>query len=314
MMDSKHPGKPRGDHQALRDLTQKLESIRLQMVHSEKMAAIGQLAAGVAHEINNPTGFVASNLNTLLHYQRVFKALTLQYQKLLGELKAGIRASANCTVLSKRISKIDRIQSRFNVDYFHRDALATIQESLEGVGRIKKIVSDLKRFTHPGEDHLEQADVHVLLESTLSLMWNEIKYKANIEKDFGRLPQIRCCPSQINQVFLNLLVNASQAIEGHGVIRIKTRLIGQSVRIAISDTGCGISKDHLTKIFDPFFTTKKIGRGTGLGLHLCKNIVDKHKGRLTVESQMGQGSTFSVMLPLDPLSLEALPSQSDPER
>jgi two-component system NtrC family sensor kinase len=307
LMKPEFPGKTGGDHQELRILTEKLDSIQIQMLHCEKMAAVGQLAAGVAHEINNPTGFVASNLNTLLHYQKVFKALILQYQRLLGELKEGLRTSADCAPHSKRISRIDRIQARFKVNFFCDDALATIRESIEGTARIKRIVSDLKRFTHPGENHLEQADLHMLLESTLNLVWNEIKYKAQVEKDFGHLPQVRCYASQLNQVFLNLLVNASHAIEDRGIIRIKTRLVDQSVIIAISDTGCGISEDNLSKIFEPFFTTKEVGRGTGLGLHLCRNIVHRHNGRISVESQLGQGSTFSIMLPVDPLSNDGPP-------
>jgi signal transduction histidine kinase len=307
MMETEHPGKASGDDEAVRMLTKKLESIQVQMLHCEKMAAVGQLAAGVAHEINNPTGFVASNLNTLMYYHRVFRTLLLQYQRLLSDLKEGIRASADCRLLSRRITRIDRINARFNVDHFCDDAIATIRESLEGTARIKRIVSDLKRFTHPGEDHLEQTDVHVLLDSTLSLLWNEIKYKARVEKDFGRLPQIRCYPSQLNQVFLNLLVNASHAIAGQGIIRIKTRPMDQSVIVGISDTGCGISEDNLSKIFDPFFTTKEVGRGTGLGLHLCRKMVDNHKGRISVESQLGQGSTFRVMLPVDPMSNDGQP-------
>jgi signal transduction histidine kinase len=299
-MQARRPKKKGGDSPEFRILTEQLKTIQAQMLHCEKMAAIGQLAAGVAHEINNPTGFVASNLNSLLHYQKVIGALMLQFQKLLAELKQGMGDAGDSRLLCRRVATIDRIQARFKVSEYCSDALATIKESQEGMDRIKSIVNDLKGFTHPGDDDLQQVDVHALMDSTLNLIYNEIKYKARVEKDYGRLPPIRCYAGQLNQVFLNLLINASQAIDDQGIIRIKTRFREPAVIVAISDTGCGISKDNLSNIFNPFFTTKAIGRGTGLGLHLCRSIVDKHQGRITVESQLGQGTTFSIILPVDP--------------
>jgi signal transduction histidine kinase len=165
-------------------------------------------------------------------------------------------------------------------------------------------VIDLKDFAHPGEQKLQYADINRNLDSTLNVVWNELKYKTKVIKDYGDLPEVRCYPQQINQVFMNLLVNAAQAIEKKGEIKIATRALDGQVEIKIGDTGSGISKEDLSKIFDPFFTTKDVGKGTGLGLNVAYNIIKKHKGSIDVESELGRGATFIIRLQVD-LDLES---------
>ncbi|GAI89137.1 unnamed protein product, partial [marine sediment metagenome] len=174
-----------------------------------------------------------------------------------------------------------------------------IKESQEGTERIKKIVIDLKDFAHPGEQELKYANINENLDSTLNIVWNELKYKATVTKDYGELPEVRCYPQQINQVFMNILVNAAQAIEKQGEIRIATRAVDGYVEIEISDTGVGIPKQDLSKVFDPFFTTKDVGKGTGLGLNMAYNIIQKHKGTIDVESEVGKGTTFIIRIPVE---------------
>jgi signal transduction histidine kinase len=159
-------------------------------------------------------------------------------------------------------------------------------------------VINLKDFAHPGEQKLKYADINKNMESTLNVVWNELKCKARVVKEYGDLPEVRCYPQQLNQVFVNLLVNAAQVIEKEGEIRIATRALDGKVEIKISDTGKGIPEENLSKIFDPFFTTKEVGKGTGLGLNVAYNIIEKHKGTIDVESTVGKGATFTIRLPL----------------
>ncbi len=172
------------------------------------------------------------------------------------------------------------------------------EEYSMGILKIKEIVIGLKDFAHPGEHKLNYADINKN-KSTLNVVWNELKYKARVVKEYGELPQVKCYSQQINQVFVNLLVNAAQAIAKEGEIRISTRKIDDSVEIKISDTGAGIPKENLSKIFDPFFTTKEVGKGTGLGLNVAYNIIKKHKGTIEVQSEIGKGTTFTIQIPID---------------
>ncbi len=278
----------------------KLKETQAQMIQSEKMASVGQLAAGVAHEINNPTGFVSSNLNTLSDYQRDLSTLIKRYRKLVADLR-GIMASEECRkLLSEEVEAIRALEAEIDIDFILDDTENLIKESQEGTERIKKIVLDLKDFAHPDEDKLQAADINKCLESTLNIVWNELKYKATVQKEYGDLPRVQGYPHQLNQVFMNLLVNAAQAIENQGEIKIATRADNGHVEIKISDTGSGIPKENLSKLFDPFFTTKEIGKGTGLGLNVAYNIIKKHKGTINVESTVGVGTTFTIRIPVDP--------------
>jgi two-component system NtrC family sensor kinase len=257
------------------------------LVQQEKMASIGQLAAGVAHEINNPVGFVASNLNTLNKYVQHLCTH-------IATLEEGI-ASAADPVLQELVTT-SRKQNKVRV--VGQDVFDLIEESLEGTARVKNIVGNLKSFSRVGGNGKEWTDLHECIESSINIAWNEIKYHAQVERDFTSLPLVFCNAQQMNQVFLNLIVNAAQAIEQHGIITITARVDDPWVVVQISDTGCGIAPEHLEKIFDPFFTTKDVGKGTGLGLSLCYDMVQKHAGELKVKSVVGKGSTFEIRLPL----------------
>ncbi|WP_051328342.1 ATP-binding protein [Desulfatirhabdium butyrativorans] len=269
-----------------------LKETQAQMIQSEKMASIGQLAAGIAHEINNPVGFVTSNMNTLGNYVEELKTMVMAYRRAL-------RDAADPQCPGGLLDGVFAGDAERDVDFILEDLPQLVQESREGLERIRKIVLDLKDFAHPGEDTLKLVDLNRNIDSTLNIVWNEIKYKAVVHKDYGDLPQVNCYSQQINQVFMNLLVNAAQAIAEKGEIRICTRAEGESVVVAISDTGCGIPPEQIGRIFDPFFTTKPVGKGTGLGLNVVYNVVCKHGGKISVESSPGKGTTFTVRLPVN---------------
>jgi signal transduction histidine kinase len=264
----------------------KLKEMSSQLLQSEKMASIGQLAAGVAHEINNPIGFINSNLGTLKKYINNLLQLLEAYGTLEAVAPAELR------------QQIEEAKRKVDLEFLREDIVGLIAESVEGAGRVQRIVKALRDFSHPGESEWQEADVHAGLESTLGVAWNEIKYKAEVIRDYGELPSVECLPSQLNQVFLNLLVNAAQAIGERGQITLRTRHEDDWVSIAISDTGSGIAPAIRKRVFDPFFTTKPVGKGTGLGLSLAYGIITKHGGRIDVESELGKGSTFTVRLPV----------------
>jgi two-component system NtrC family sensor kinase len=273
----------------------RLKEVSSQLLQSEKLASIGQLAAGVAHEINNPIGFINSNLGTLKSYIDSLLQLIDDY----GPIEAAAPPELR--------QQIEAAKQRADLDYLRQDAVGLIVESIEGAERVRQIVSDLRDFSHPGESKWVAADLHAGLESTLNVAWNEIKYKAEVVRDYGELPPVECLPSQLNQVFLNLLVNAAQAIPERGQITLRTRHEGDWVSIAISDTGCGIAAEDREKVFDPFFTTKPVGKGTGLGLSMAYGIVAKHGGRIEVASEPGKGSTFTIRLPASQRALAMRP-------
>jgi two-component system, NtrC family, sensor kinase len=272
--------------QELKDAYQQLEEAQNQLVQSEKMASIGQLAAGVAHEINNPIGYVNSNLGALEKYLKDLFELIDAYEAATPADDTGW-------------AHIDALKQRIDLPYLREDLHALLIESKEGITRVKKIVQDLKDFSHMDvAEEWQLTDLHQGLESTLNIVANEIKYKASVVKEYGDLPLVECLPFQLNQVFMNLLVNAAQAIEGQGTITIRTTSTGQEAIVEIADTGKGISPDFIKRIFDPFFTTKPIGKGTGLGLSLSYGILQKHQGQIEVKSEPGVGTAFRLRLPL----------------
>ena len=279
-----------------RDVTQQ-RKLEAQLFQSEKMASIGQLAAGVAHEINNPVGFVNSNLHSLKEYHRDIQNLIERYREIFSDIRH-LPLSDSQTRMSEKIGAMEQFEADIDLDFLLEDWQQLIQESQDGTNRIKNIVCDLKSFAHPGEQERQAADINQCIESTLNIVWNELKYKVTVIKDFGQLPELECYPQQLNQVFMNLLVNAGQAIADKGEIRILTRSVNSHIEIEFSDTGCGIPEANLGKIFDPFFTTKAVGKGTGLGLHVSYNIIKKHHGNISVNSKVGQGTTFSIQLPV----------------
>ena len=274
-----------------------LQKTQAQIIQSEKMASIGQLAAGVAHEINNPVAFVSSNLNAMAQYQAQLVDVLQKSMKITAALCDGGICIQPPEALKAVAVEVQELAKEIDLEFLYEDFPQLIEESQEGAVRIRKIVSDLKDFAHPGEQELVAADINQGLDTTINIVWNEIKYKAKLIRDYGEIPPVICYPQQINQVFMNLLVNAAQAMEKEGEIVVKTRLAQDQVIIQISDNGCGIPEDIKPKIFDPFFTTKEIGKGTGLGLNMAYNIIKKHKGRIEVASTVGNGTTFTIILP-----------------
>jgi two-component system NtrC family sensor kinase len=265
--------------------TQKATQSKL--VQQEKMASIGQLAAGVAHEINNPVGFVASNLNTLNKY-------VCRLHAHIATLEEGITANGSEFLRDK----LRESRKEHRIRMIEQDVFELIEESLEGTTRVKNIVSNLKSFSRVGDEGRQWTDLHECIESSINIAWNEIKYHAEVRREFSDLPPVFCSAQQMNQVFLNLLVNAAQAIKQQGIITVTTAVDGDWAVVQVVDTGCGIDSRHLDRIFDPFYTTKEVGKGTGLGLSLCYDMVQKHAGELRVKSTVGKGSTFEVRLPL----------------
>jgi PAS domain S-box-containing protein len=274
------------NYERMKETNRMLEEAQNQLLQSEKMASIGQLAAGVAHEINNPVGFVNSNLNSLKHYVEDLLSLIASYEAQEPGLAEGVRAELN------------RLKQERDLEYLREDVPVLLRESADGLTRVKRIVQDLKDFSRVDNADWQEADLNAGLESTLNVVYNEVKYKADVRKNYGRLPPVRCLAAQLNQVFMNLIVNAAHAIEGHGVITLSTGHCGHWVWVEVSDSGCGMPAEVQRRIFEPFYTTKPVGKGTGLGLSLSFSIVQKHQGMIKVRSEPGQGSTFRVWIPL----------------
>lgn len=277
---------------ALGDLQETHEQLKISqstILQQDKMASIGQLAAGVAHEINNPMGFISSNLSSFDKYRKKLFSYIESLEEIISQ-----------TGQEAAIDNKNLIRKKHKIDLLAEDIIDLIDESLDGANRVKVIVQNLKGFSRVDQAQEEEADINDCLDKTLSIAWNEIKYKARVEKDYTELPMVLCFPQQLNQVFLNLLVNAAHAIDDdkEGVIRIITRHENDRVSISISDSGCGIPEESLKRIFEPFFTTKEVGKGTGLGLSIAYDIVTKHGGELQVTSSPGEGTTFTVLLPI----------------
>ncbi|MBI2308606.1 MAG: PAS domain S-box protein [Rhodocyclales bacterium] len=279
-------------------LNVELSQAKEQLTQSEKMASIGQLAAGVAHEINNPIGYVYSNIGSLESFLSDLFRILGAYEVLAGELPDSEAARA-----------ARALRSELDLDFLKEDIPALLKESKEGITRVKKIVQDLKDFSHvDSSQEWQWTNLHRGLDSTLNIVNNEIKYKADVVKEYGALPDIECLPSQLNQVFMNLLVNAAHAMGAErGTITVRTGVAGDKVWVEIVDTGSGIPPEVRQRIFDPFFTTKPIGKGTGLGLSLSYGIVQKHHGTIEVVSEPGRGSTFRITLPVEQPKSENAP-------
>ncbi|KQV61045.1 ATPase [Pelomonas sp. Root1217] len=273
-----------------------------QLIQSEKLASIGQLAAGVAHEINNPIGYIFSNHGTLDGY----------IGKLFELITAYERAETSITA-PEVIANLRALRERVELDFLKEDIPVLIRESKQGIVRVRQIVQDLKDFSRvDSSQDWESADLHQGIDSTLNIVASEVKYKADLVKEYGAIPNIECLPSQINQVVMNLVVNATHALgEKRGRITIRTGAEEAHVWMEVADTGTGIPPETLKRIFEPFFTTKPVGKGTGLGLSVSYGIVQKHHGRIDVASVVGQGTTFRVTLPVRQTQTQAEVPASD---
>jgi two-component system NtrC family sensor kinase len=263
-----------------------LEQLQAQIIQTEKMASLGQLAAGVAHELNNPAGFIYGNM------------------EILKECAAGLERLLNfyqtASLTTEELAQVSVIKKEIDYEHTLEDLRSIITDCCEGAERIRDVVENLRTFSRLGEAEFKKVGINESLDSTLRLL---SRYYTNghikLYRDYGDLPLVDCYAGQLNQVWMNLLVNAAQSLKDVGEVRVTTRLEGEMVVVTISDTGCGIPAEHLKRIFDPFFTTKPVGVGTGLGLSITYSIVERHKGTIKVESQPNRGTTFIVSIPVD---------------
>jgi PAS domain S-box-containing protein len=275
----------------------------IQLRHLQKMESIGQLAAGIAHEINTPTQYVADNTHFLKEAFDDLETAIASYDRLLEAARQG-------SVPADLIAEVDAAKEEADLEYIAEETPKALEQALEGLQKISIIVSAMKEFSHPGGDDKELVDINGLINNTLTVSRNEWKYVAKMETELDpTLPMIPGFKSKLSQVFLNLIVNAAHAIvgvggdesgnDGEGIIRIVTSQVGDSLEVRISDNGPGVPEDLKNRIFDPFFTTKEVGKGTGQGLSIAHSVVvDKHGGSLDLEQEGGAGATFVIRLPL----------------
>ena len=276
------------EHAEQAALLQQLQATQNQLLHAEKMASVGQLAAGIAHEINNPIGFIRSNLQTLQEYvAKILKGLEFS-EKLIHKSQT-----------PSAINLLADFMQRQQLSYIKTDAVDLIDESLSGAKRVSDIVNNLRAFSHVNDDAWQYTDLKQSMESTLAILINELKYKACVHLNFDdELPLLYCQPVQLNQVFMIIILNAVQAIAESGDIWITLTRDNNELIVSIRDNGCGMSDEVKKRVFEPFFTTKEIGKGTGLGLSMAYNILQVHQGRIDITSTEGHGSTFTLYLPL----------------
>lgn len=279
----------------------RLDKTNNKLMQTEKLAALGQLAAGVAHEINNPIGYVSSNLNSLAQYVDDLLAIDAAYTDI--ETRFG-------SLMPNVFSRANQLKSEADHAFIVRDIQHLFGESREGLKRVSQIVQDLKNFSRVGTTGWQWVNIQEGLESTLNIVWNEIKYKAEVNRDYSELPEVYCIPSQINQVFMNLLTNAAQAITTRGHITLRTGCDASTVWVDVQDDGAGIAPEAIPHIFEPFYTTKPVGQGTGLGLSLSWSIIQRHQGKIEVRSEPGKGASFRVILPIDPQPLAPDPVEA----
>jgi len=263
-----------------------LERLQAQIVHSEKMAGLGQLAAGVAHELNNPAGFIYGNMDLIRGY--------------LGRLELVLSIYERLKLPETEAAELALTKNEIGYDKLLPDLRSMIADCVEGAERIRDVVKNLRLFSRLDDGEFKRIDLHENIDSTIRLLSGYYgSGRIRLVREYGALPLVNCYAGQLNQVWTNLLVNAAQAIKQTGEVRISSRVEGESAVITISDTGGGIEPEHLRKIFDPFFTTKPVGEGTGLGLSISYGIIEKHGGTIEAESVPGTGTTFRVSIPID---------------
>jgi len=281
--------------ESLSSANETLSTQQAQLVQQEKLASLGLLAAGIAHEINNPIGFIKSNLQTLEEYLSLVNKLFGQFREVANKADAdpeGIDYRAELQQLIELARDNDLV-------FIIRDSLDSIRESLAGAERVQDIINNLKDFSRVDTENRRLCDLNEVIDSTLKLLANEVKYNCRIEKQYGRLPAIYGCDGQLNQVFINIMINAIHAMGSGGTLTIRTEADADLVHVHFIDTGPGINEEDLPHIFDPFFTTKEIGMGTGLGLYVSHGIVKKHRGTISASNEPGGGAHFTISLPVD---------------
>ncbi|BCO25677.1 adaptive-response sensory-kinase SasA [Rhodoferax lithotrophicus] len=275
----------------LQEANHKLAQAQSQLVQSEKLASVGLLAAGVAHEINTPLGFVNSNFGTLRTYINDLLAIIDAYEAALPPTDSGVAD----------LTAVEALKQKVDLAYLKEDMPSLLKESLQGLDRVKRIVKGLNDFARVDTtDVWERVNLNECLDGIVDLFWGQFSPYCELHKDYSEVPSVPCVASQISQVFMNLLVNAGQSVHDHGTVTLRTGYVSDQAWVEVSDTGCGISVEDQKLIFDPFFTTKPVGQGTGLGLSVAMGVVSKHQGRIEVQSKVGQGSVFRVWLPLHP--------------
>jgi len=284
-----------------RELSEALKQLKeseAQLIQSEKMSSLGQMVAGVVHEINTPLAYVKNSLGSVAGRLQDLARLAAETEKLLDLLRSG---AANPQELAEQFGLTERLIAQLRAHHALEELDALAKDGLHGIGQISEIVGNLRNFSRLDRSKVASFNLNEGLDSTLAIARHELKHHA-VKKNYGDIPPITCSPSQINQVFLNLVNNAAQALgPGPGEIRITTRREGAGhVAVEVADNGKGIPPEVLPKIFDPFFTTKEVGKGTGLGLSIVYKIVEQHGGSISVDSSVGVGTRFTVVLPLQP--------------
>ena len=271
----------------LQDTVSSLDVAKRQLVQSEKMASLGQLAAGVAHEINNPIAFVYSNTQVLKDYLEDFINLDKTIRKVLHDKKS----------LDEPL--YESLCERMDLSFLQDDSLSLVHTNLEGLHRVKEIVDNLKSFSHAGDEVFSNISIFDCVESALKIAWNSLKYEHQVDNQLSKdIPPILGNIGQLQQVFVNLFMNAAQAMEGGGTLTISQTLSAKTLTIQVSDDGCGMDEDTVNKLFTPFFTTKPVGIGTGLGLSISFAILEAHSAEIQVNSKIGQGTSFNLIFPL----------------
>ena len=278
-------------HQELESAYKSLKDTQTKLLKAEKMASVGVLASGVAHEINNPVSFIMSNLHTLQDYIGVYNDAIEQYRM--------ITHLDDFASYSEQVCQLNAWLKKSDMDYIQSDIVALLQEATDGTERIRDIVIHLQEMAATDKLTLMgEVDINSLLISTVTLLGGEIKNKAEVVTHLEELPAVKCMQQQLSQVFMNILMNAAQAVEPIGKIEISTRVVDKGVEISIIDNGMGIEQENLLKVFDPFFTTKSIGEGTGLGLSTAYSIITDHGGDIVITSQVGEGTKVTILIPV----------------
>jgi signal transduction histidine kinase len=274
-------------YKELKNTHKQLQSAQMQLVQAEKMASLGQLTAGIAHEINNPINFVSANIEPLKNDVADVLQVLHRYEELIED--KGLKA---------HFEAVDKLKDDLELDYIRSEIDALLKGIEEGAVRTKEIVKGLRIFSRMDENDIKQFNVHEGLDSTLTLLKSKLGDRVEVVKDYGSLPLIEGFPGKINQVFMNILTNAVHAIPAEGKIIITTSIQNDFARISIRDTGIGMTPEVKSRIFEPFFTTKDVGEGTGLGLAISFGVIEQHKGKIAVESEPGRGTEFIIILPL----------------